>query len=565
MVTLNYYLCDSTKINMINILALINEPLSGSKYHRIYNPLSFLKADFSTKLTEQLCKDYDVIWLNRYIDVQPWAIALWKEKYGFKLVFDMDDSWEVPNTNPSYLSQKEIEPYSKDLCLLADWVTVTTTELEREVRQFNDNASVIPNRIPYGEGQFQIKEETKEEFLNRKIRVGISGSISHLHDWKDIKPWLHKLTTNPLFKENCELVISGIGIHNKMFESYQAKLIPYRPVTDYMQVYNELDIILCPLRDDSFNQRKSSIKTLESACSKTVCILDHLYRDKSDLLPSSNLFVNKESEWFSHVIDLIQDKEVLWDLKEKTSNEIISQCDWVRDALEPRVDIIMQIKDNPPLFPKHHIFSIQYKSDQSCFFWPYLNKVKTVEEKSWRFEYNAMLDIFDNKIEEVKDDEYVGVLSWKFPMKTRMFDKKLERLIKDRDVYTFCRPLPNPSYMNFSEAHHPGLRYLVKTLCDRLGLMYKDSPKHIIYSNFVVAKKHIYKDYVEKVVKPSLELLEGELWDLSNKDSGYKAGLPKDQLKMYTGLDYYPLLVFVIERMWSQYLNNKSYTVKNII
>lgn len=146
-----------------------------------------------------------------------------------------------------------------------------------------------------------------------------------------------------------------------------------------------------------------------------------------------------------------------------------------------------------------------------------------------------------------------------------MFDKKLERLVKDKDVYTFCHPLPNSSYMSYSESHHPGLKFLVKTLCDKLGLMYKDSPKNIIYSNFVVAKKHIYKDYVENVVKPSLELLEGELWDLANKDSGYKAGLPKDQLKMYTGLDYYPLLVFVIERMWSQYLNDKKYTVKNLI
>lgn len=550
----------------IKILGLVNEPCSGSKYHRVLNVLAPLKANFSTKLTEQLCKEYDIIWVNRYIDVYPWQIALWREKYGFKLVFDLDDSWEVPRNNPSYLFQKAVESYSKDFCLLADWVTVTTSELEKEVREFNDCVTVIPNRVPYGEGQFKIKEETKEDFFKRKTRIGISGSMSHMYDWKDIRPWLHKLTTNPLFKENCELVISGIDPKAiNVYKDYQfAIFVPNRPVNDYMPVYHELDIMLCPLRDDVFNLKKSSLKKLEAACSKTVCILDSLYKSKSDLLSSSHLFVNKENEWYSHVLSLIQDKEKLWNLKEKTSSEIVAQCDWVRDALEPRVDIIMKIKDEPFVYPKHHIFSIKYKKEQTCFFWSYLNKVKTVEEKSWRFEYNAMLDIFDNKLENVKDDEYVGVLSWKFPQKTRIFDKKLESLIKDKDIYTFCHPLPNPSYMNYSESHHPGLKHLVKTLCDKLGLMYKDSPKNVIYSNFVVAKKHIYKNYVENVIKPSLELLEGELWDLANKDAGYKRGLPKDQLKQQTGLEYYPLLVFVIERMWSQYLNNKNYTVKNI-
>ena len=550
----------------MKIIGIINEPLSGSKFHRVLNPLSYLKADFSTKLTENICRDYDIIWINRHVDVPVWQVAVWKEKYGFKLVFDIDDSWEVPKNNPSYLYQKHIEGSSKDLCILADWVTVTTNELEKEVRGFNENITIIPNRVPYGEGQFKFKEESKESFLNRKIKVGISGSLSHLYDWKDIKPWLHKLTLNPLFREKCELIISGIDPQAKgIYKDYSfAKLIPNRPVTDYMQVYHELDIMLCPLRDDHFNKVKSSLKQIEAACSKTVCILDHLYKDKSDLIPSSHLFVDKETEWYSHVTGLIQDKERLWNLKKQTSYEIISQTDWLKDALEPRVDIMMKIKDEPSFYPKHHIFSIKYKESQPTFFWPYLNQVNSIEQKSWRFEYNPMLDIFDNMLDNVGDNDYVGILSWKFPMKTGMFDKKLERLVKDRDIYTFCRPLPLP-YMIYSEQHHPGLKHLVKTLCERLGLMYKDNPKNTIYSNFVVAKKYIYVDYVENVIKPSLNLLEGELWDLANKDSTYKVGLPKEELKKYTGLDYYNMVTFSLERMWSQYLNNKNYTVKNLV
>jgi hypothetical protein len=69
----------------------------------------------------------------------------------------------------------------------------------------------------------------------------------------------------------------------------------------------------------------------------------------------------------------------------------------------------MKIKDEPSHYPKHNIFSIKYKEEQPTFFWPYLNKVNSAGQKSWRFEYNVMLDIFDNMLHNVADDEYVGI------------------------------------------------------------------------------------------------------------------------------------------------------------
>ena len=96
-----------------------------------------------------------------------------------------------------------------------------------------------------------------------------------------------------------------------------------------------------------------------------------------------------------------------------------------------------------------------------------------------------------------------------------------------------------------------------------LGCKYLDFvfPTHcdlVVYSNFFIAKKEIYFEYIDTVIKPLIEWLENEpiiqqmLWS----NSGYM-GLQKEQLKEYTGLDHYTYHTFVLERFFSIYYQNK--------
>lgn len=212
------------------------------------------------------------------------------------------------------------------------------------------------------------------------------------------------------------------------------------------------------------------------------------------------------------------------------------------------------------------IYSIVYNDEQVIEYQRYDNShIKTIEQLSYLFEYNVLIDVIDNF--NVKED-YLGIFSHKFPFKTGLFKKKLYWLLEnnsDFDIYGLCPQYSlKGKYLDFTEKVHPGFKQLFYPLCKDLGLEVKE-PEYVIYSNFVIMKTNIYKDYVNNIIKPAIHLLETKYKDLAWKNSNYK-GLPMDQLKLHTELDYYPFHPFILERLFSIFLmHHPEYSFKNLI
>lgn len=213
----------------------------------------------------------------------------------------------------------------------------------------------------------------------------------------------------------------------------------------------------------------------------------------------------------------------------------------------------------------YKIYSIVYDEQQTIEYEKYFNQIKTIKNKSYLFEYNVLIDIIDNF--KIDNDKYLGIFSHKFPFKTGLFKKKLYWLLEnnpDFDIYGLCLQYNlRGKYLDFTEKVHPGFKQLFYPLCKDLGLEVKE-PEYVIYSNFVIMKTDIYRDYVNTIIKPAIYLLETKYKDLAWKDSNYK-GLPKDQLKLYTELNYYPFFTFVLERLLNMYINNKDFKFKQLI
>ena len=71
------------------------------------------------------------------------------------------------------------------------------------------------------------------------------------------------------------------------------------------------------------------------------------------------------------------------------------------------------------------IYSIVYNNEQIVEYEKYDNSnIKTIEQRSYLFEYNPIIDIIQNN--NFKKDDLIGIFSWKFPYKTLIFKKKLE-------------------------------------------------------------------------------------------------------------------------------------------
>ncbi len=205
------------------------------------------------------------------------------------------------------------------------------------------------------------------------------------------------------------------------------------------------------------------------------------------------------------------------------------------------------------------IYGICFKYTQNTEYKRIDNKVSTIAEKSYLFEYNVILNT------PIVND-YTGFLSWKFRAKTGMNKRVLFNLLLDNhywnyEVINLCEPLPKP-YLEFTEENHKGFMELFTKLCTDLGLKVSE-PKHTIYSNFFIAKKYIFIEYQE-LLKKAIELLETKYKTEAWQDSEYK-GLPKERLKEATGLEHYTFHTFILERLLSVWIDNKGIKTLNLI
>ena len=205
------------------------------------------------------------------------------------------------------------------------------------------------------------------------------------------------------------------------------------------------------------------------------------------------------------------------------------------------------------------IYGICFKDSQNTEYKRIDNKVCTIAEKSYLFEYNVIL-----KTPIVND--YTGFFSWKFRAKTGMNKRVLFNLLLDNhycnyEVINLCEPLPKP-YLEFSESNHKGFIDLFTSICTDLGLKVSE-PKYTIYSNFFIAKKEVFIEY-QNLLRQAVELLETKYMDLAWSNPGYK-GLPKERLKEATGLDHYTFHTFILERLMSVWIDNKGIKTLDLI
>lgn len=530
----------------------------GSSYHRVVLPVQFMKGHeiiMTDKIVEELLYDIDILWVHWNAGLQPWYLSLLRTKYGFKIIVDIDDSWEIPKNHILYKQVIESSRISKNTVSISDYIFVSNSQLKKEVSKLNPNVRIVLNRIPYGYRQFKVKKESLPDFMNRKIRIGVAGGSNHYNDWIEIQGWVaslyHKL------KDEAEFYICGRR-ENEWFKKLEkkfpfAKFIEGSNPDNYIHVY-DLDIMLCPLENNTFNRFKSDLKIHEAVCNQTLCVLDPIYKELSEpRFLKRHIVIEKDRDWLEMPVKVCKDKVELYNRKTKEID--YGLLDYFDDCVIPRIDVINSNFSRKS--PEYTIWSIKYLEDQLCDFTPYLNMVKTIEEKSYLFEYNPMLKLIPESI-----GKYVGIFSHKFNQKTGLSKYVVEKIIDEssEDVISFCQQIPN--YLQWTEKHHPGFLIRFNKLCRLLGLRIKE-PKNIIYSNFFIAKPEIYLEYLE-LIKKAINILETEMKDEVWSPVNYNM-LTKDQLKSLTGLDYYTWHTFLLERLISIWIDNKNLKVKNII
>lgn len=286
--------------------------LDGCSYHRVYLPNQPIEENRVVgQLSEEDLQWCDILHYSRHTMVAVDFLNKYREKYGFKIVVDTDDWWEVGKDHPKYewWSKSNVPLQIRQHLMNADAVTTTHERLASKIP--HKNIYILPNTVQYGAGQFEYKEQPKSE----RVRLLYASTVMNYANTFLIAGAMKKLAHLPI-----EIVIAGFDEKNPLFDivvnNLTAGVIPYRtkPWADskeYMLSY-EGDIGILPNKPTTFNSMKSNLKVLEYAALKMPVVVS-----KCD--PYLGLPVNYfsgENEFVDQVTSLVTNLEL-----RKTSGE----------------------------------------------------------------------------------------------------------------------------------------------------------------------------------------------------------------------------------------------------
>ena len=527
-----------------------------------------IKLDINEKfIKEEMLQNGDIVWFHWLVANGVADFGTWKASKNIKILYSIDDYWYYSENHPYLHKLKNMKDRVLQFVFEADVVLTSTERLGQHLLKFNPFVSYNPNFLP---NDLFTPNKTKSD----KLRIGLVGSSSHLPDYKLLKGAINRIAKNKELCNNIEFHIYGytntlLEIKQMFEKKKNISLIVHEPISldNYMELYNNLDIIFTPLEDNEYNYCKSALKISECLISDTIMVGSKLY-DGKELTGYCKAETPLEYEnWLIYLSNRENYNKTLQYLKEANKSH---DFEGRVDSLKAMFKVLISSDFN--YFPKDiNIYGITYDSNQVTEYKQYHN-IPT--EKQWRFEYGAMLAI--RETEEYKNynnEDYVSFLSWKFPQKTGLTKKILGGILSENNYKNYDIILPSrkywknsDEYLQFSYKTHPKLKELLEKVLNNLGKS-TDIPKNVnyTYSNFWIMKKEHLEEYFDKWLIPSLNYMENEIWDEVNVDANYNFGVSKEELMKNTKLEFYNYPVFILERLFIFFMYEKQLKVLNLL
>lgn len=290
---------------------------NGCDFHRIILPLEQMNYDFSEYQStpgipgKRGFNDVEVLFFNRFPLSNLDEISAMKKKYGFKIVVDVDDWWELNSTHIMYAQYLKDDTFNKQIkaLQLADAVTCTTARLAEKVKPFNKNITIIPNALPYDIGQF----DTTVVQAEGAMRFMYVGGVTHFWDIKVMENPFKKITHEriPAKFIMCGFSSDKFGNTDVWQKIESAFTIGYKlhnyerreslPLTEYMHHYAYTDVSLVPLESNIFTPYKSNLKILEAGAKNLPVIVSNVPPYNDDIPAEYCMFSSNTKDWYNNI------------------------------------------------------------------------------------------------------------------------------------------------------------------------------------------------------------------------------------------------------------------------
>lgn len=355
---------------------------------------------------ENFFKQYDLIHIHKQADKGLRIMELLKF-LGKKVVIDVDDHWKLGHYHPMALSASR-ENWDRPIIAhitKADAVTTTTPIFAKEIRKHNKNVCVLPNAVDPEEKQF-IPNKTKSD----RLRFGLICGSTHLHDIglltginsqlpEDVKDKIqfvlcgfdtrgtrtiyHEKTgeveRRPILPEEstwCEyerIITDDYKIvkpEHKAFLKQYISGVDYSDTTDrymrywtrdinsYATHYNNIDVLLAPLKECDFNLVKSQLKVIEAGFMDTAIIAQNFGPYTIDLKSiigkggvidetGNALLVDpakNHKQWAKYITKLTREPELIGIMK-KNLSELVKEKYSLETVTKKRAELYKKLID----------------------------------------------------------------------------------------------------------------------------------------------------------------------------------------------------------------------------
>jgi processive 1,2-diacylglycerol beta-glucosyltransferase len=301
-------------------ICFINEPNSGTGYHRIQVPFNNLHKDYkdleilgTNAFSEEVIPSkFDIIVIHKFYPYEGLSLQSAKAN-NVKIIVDVDNWIKFPGDYGIDDEVKlKVEDKIEEALKLSDVIWTASEKLKVDLESLYPGKQIvyIPNAIDFKQPQF-ITQVHK----SKKVRVGWMGGLNQFKDIKKLIIPFKKL----LKHKNHQLILCGYSEDEKV-RAYWAALEycftsgNQRPKDQYVRAmrtdtknyalaYNLMDIVLAPMANDNFSACKSNIKILEAGAFNLPMIVSNVEPFRE--------FINKglvnisEGKWDKKIRDLI--------------------------------------------------------------------------------------------------------------------------------------------------------------------------------------------------------------------------------------------------------------------
>lgn len=336
----------------LKVAALVGDE-NACGYYRVIFPLHMLKlhgaqVTYSSASDLNTLRDADVIVFPRQHHENIYEVL---RQLGWDkiIIYELDDDLHaVEPNNPAYRVYHLGSPEWKmipQFIKSCHGMTVTTREIAKRYFKYNQNIALIPNFIDFSlrnwnvdvswEGvqpTFTTKPIPRPEEYGNDIIIQYQGGSSHGDDIKVMGPDLAYILKK---YDNVKLSLySNFNLVEKFIEEFKLPkdkvlTMPAKHFLDHPTGMFGCDIQLAPVVSNQFNLAKSNLKILEAGAAGCAVVASNVgpYAEFNAEFPNTILPVgkgeNNYSTWREALEYLIQNRQTLDYLKEKTRNTII--------------------------------------------------------------------------------------------------------------------------------------------------------------------------------------------------------------------------------------------------